>query len=204
MGSNRDDSQITWVSRAELAKKLGLSRRRIGQLVKKNLFREVEGKGIDLHHALGAYQEGTDQAKREAYKLRKTATAKPTQKTEPPRPPKPVSAPAPTNEPTEQPEIGADGQQRFNFNDARARKENYNAERARLQAEEMAGKLVSREDIAAREFAIGRKLRDRLLGFPAKLANFVPPEAMKVITGEIDALVNEIADDIDRIVKVNS
>ena len=49
---------------------------------------------------------------------------------------------------------------------------------------------------AQAEFAIGRRLRDRILGFPARVANLVPPEAMTSLTEECEALVRELQDEV--------
>lgn len=192
MGRNGNDSHITWVKRSELAQKLGIGRRRVGQLVEKGVFVEVDGK-IDLHRAMGAYEDKTDEAKRLAYQQRKQ-DAKPTKPKAAPK--VEVVAKQDTPEPATEPEP-AQGQ--LDFNAAKAKKENWAAERARLVAEEMAGKLLSRDEVASKEFAIGRKIRDRLLGFPAKVANFVPAEAMKIINEEVEVLIKEVQDDVARI-----
>lgn len=85
------------------------------------------------------------------------------------------------------------------FPEARAKRENWNAQLAEIKYKEQAGLLISREEVAAREFAVARKVRDRILGFPARVANFVPPDAMKLLVDECDQLVRELQDDAARI-----
>jgi hypothetical protein len=58
--------------------------------------------------------------------------------------------------------------------------------------------------VAAKEFAIARKLRDRIIGFPARLASIVPADAMKIITDECDALVREMQDDVATIAETTT
>lgn len=84
----------------------------------------------------------------------------------------------------------------LDFTAARTEKERANAMRAQLEYKIKAGHFIARDEVAAKEFAIARKIRDRIIGFPAKLANLVPPDAMKTITDECEALVRELQDEI--------
>lgn len=83
----------------------------------------------------------------------------------------------------------------LDFSQARTRKEMANARRAELDYKSKSGLLISREEVAAKEFAIARKVRDRIMGFPARVANLVPPDAMKELVDECDALCRELQDD---------
>jgi hypothetical protein len=48
-------------------------------------------------------------------------------------------------------------------------------------------------------FAIARKLRDRINGFPTKLQQFIPSEAMQMLTDECDKLIKELQADAQRV-----
>lgn len=188
MGSQGIDSQTVWVSRARLAAELGLGRRRIGQLVDKGVITETD-EGIDLHKALGEYQRKTDQSKRAAYAQRKSGRGQRVTRSvrPPPTAPKqlpPVSDPVDPDEPLDL----------FDYNKARGRKEAANAQLAEIKLAREAKSLISRDEVRAKEFEIARLLRDRILGFPARLANFVPAEAMKTLTDECEALVRDLQD----------
>lgn len=98
---------------------------------------------------------------------------------------------------TETADVVTDGL--LSFADARAKRENHNAQLAEIKYLEQAGRLIPREEVRAREFDIARKLRDRILGFPARLANLLPPDAMKTIVAECNALVRELQDDAAKI-----
>ena len=87
----------------------------------------------------------------------------------------------------------------FDFNFQRARKETFNAEKARLAVEQMTGRLVSRDEVRNKEFAVARVLRDRILGFPARVANLIPSDAMQALTDECEQLVRELQDAASKI-----
>jgi len=157
-------------------------------LIEKGVITETEF-GIDLDKAKGEYERKTDQAKRTAYgnrpdrrSARHPAKAKSAPKT---RRPSFAGSGAAADE-DDQPDIFDD------YNVARARKVAADAERSRLTADQMAGKLVSRDEVREKEAAIARVLRDRILGFPARVANLIPLEAMKSLTEECEQLVREL------------
>lgn len=156
-------------TRAQVAAKLGITRQRVGQLIKDGRIEERNG-SIDLDKAVADYNAFLDPMKRLAYVARTKGAA--------------------------QPPSGSDGQGVMDFTAARTEKERANAMRAQLEYKIKAGHFVSRDEVAAKEFAIARKIRDRIIGFPAKLANLVPPDAMKTITDECEALVRELQDEI--------
>jgi len=181
------------VDRKTLAARLGISVRRVGQLIHEKKISEGPG-GIDLAKALGEYALNCDRARVDAHRRRIGAGSPvlvPPAAGEPAKPSSQAAAPGGP--------IGLDDQTVFDFNNAKARKEHFNAEIARARLTAMAGTMISRESVKAKEFAVARKLRDRLLGIPARLANFVSPEAMKNITDEIDTLIRELQEDCARI-----
>ncbi|MBA5779516.1 winged helix-turn-helix transcriptional regulator [Stappia sp. F7233] len=68
------------------------------------------------------------------------------------------------------------------YNKAKARRENYRAESERLDLEERIGNLVKRDEVEDRIFLLFRRVRDRLIGFPAIVAPRVAaaPDARSV------------------------
>lgn len=182
-GKSREASgadSTNWGTRQELADRLGISRRRVGQLI-------AEGKivqtplGIDLDKAVGEYQRKTDHSKSRAnrpHNLRVVAAA---------------------NSPADD---AADGQGRFRYDESRAAKEHYNAENARLRFLRDAGELIARDEVERREFAIARVIRDRLLGLPSRLADIVPAEGVQTIEHEVKALLREMQDEVRKITKM--
>lgn len=164
-------------SRKEVSDALGISRQMVEKYISKGLFKEVAPGRLVLADCRRAYETQTDPGKR----LR---VVEPT-----------TLAPSPAPTPS------GDGAEPglFDFQQARTRRENWNANTAELKYREAAGLLIPREEVAAKEFAVARKLRDRILGFPARLANFCPPDAMKIVTDECDQLVRELQDDAAQI-----
>lgn len=59
------------------------------------------------------------------------------------------------------------------LNESRARREHYQAEKARLEALQGRGELVTAEDVKREAFALGRALRDQLMGIPDRVASMV-------------------------------
>lgn len=171
------------VDRKTAAAALEISRQRLEKLIKDG--RIIEGpNGIDLAKAEKGYLESLDPAKRAGY-----LTSGPARE----------ARRSKTNEPD--PETDDD---LLSFADARTVKERVNAKRAELEYNIRANLYVHRDEIAAKEFAIARKIRDRIVGFPARLANLVPADAMKIITDECEALVREMQDDVATIAETTS
>lgn len=170
--------------RKEIAPLLGITTQRLGQLIREGKITEHEN-GIDPEQAKREYALNTDAAKREAHRSRSHFLSVVEGG-------KPAEAAAEPVSHVKDPETGAD---LFSFNNAKAQKEHYHAQRAKLEFEKASGALLQRDAVVAREFEVARKLRDRLLGLPARLANFVPADAMKVVTDEVDALIREMQQD---------
>lgn len=164
-------------SRREVAEALGIKRQMVEKYIARGLFKEVAPGRLVLADCRRAYETQTDPGKR--LRVVETTTTPP-----PPSPPAADGAPEPGL---------------FDFQEARTHRENWNAKAAELKYREAAGLLIPREEVAAKEFAVARKLRDRILGFPARLANFCPPDAMKIVTDECDQLVRELQDDAAQI-----
>lgn len=180
------------VSRKEAAAALGVTRQRLEKLIAQKRISE-NSDGIDLDVARREYASTLDPAKKLAWDTR-TGRAIP--------PPSAVLA-----QPARAPEAGPVGaaavsvaagepvQGVLDFAKARARKEAANADIAELKFKQQLALLIPRDEVAAKEFAIARKLRDRILGLPARLASYVPPEAMKTIVDECDQICRELQDE---------
>lgn len=169
---------VAFASRKDAASELGFSRQRLEKLIKQGRIPETPD-GVDMVKAR--------QVRQEMMALRVDATVSaPT-----------IGAAKPTRKKyavqrgSAESKDGETGEL-FSFADARARRENTNAKLAELKLAREAKSLVSREEVRAKEFEIARLLRDRILGFPARLANFVPADAMKPITEECESLVREL------------
>lgn len=182
---------IRWGSRKQCATELGITRQRVEQYIAKGVIEET-GQGIDLDAAKAAYGSRADvvrKAQFESVQSLKSGTAGP-------------SAPAMTQSPVRETAAAADAADvvvAIDYNKERARREKANAELQEIRLQTERGRLIDRDEVKAREFAVARKLRDRILGFPAKIVNFVPPEAMKIITEECEVLIREMQDDAARI-----
>jgi hypothetical protein len=80
---------------------------------------------------------------------------------------------------------------------SRASSEDFRAKTAELEYEELAGKLVSVDDVVARVFDMTRRARDLLLAIPdriaADLVGMDPDDAHRLLTGEIRLVLEEIS-----------
>lgn len=63
-----------------------------------------------------------------------------------------------------------------NYQVSRAIRETYNAKLTRLDYEERTGKLLNAEDVAREAFAVARRVRDRLLCIPSRMAAVLASE----------------------------
>lgn len=169
-----------FVTRKACAVALGISRQRVEQLIKRGDIKETAD-GIDLvaarrRHARLKQLDKAGGLKAAPPKARKT------------------KAPVAVVVTRPDPDDGPDGNV-LDFAGARAKRENWNAALAEANYKKLIGALVSREEVAAKEFAVARKLRDRIIGFPSRLSNFLPPEAMRIVTEECTQLCRELLED---------
>lgn len=63
------------------------------------------------------------------------------------------------------------------FAEVQLRKEHYKAELARLEYEQVSGKLVEKEQVETEAFRIGQQVRDAILNVPSRLAGIVAAES---------------------------
>ena len=85
------------------------------------------------------------------------------------------------------------------LNESRARREHYQAEKARLEALQGRGELVTAEDVKREAFALGRALRDQLMGIPDRVASMVaatndPRQVHQLLTEEIRVALRGLSD----------
>jgi hypothetical protein len=96
--------------------------------------------------------------------------------------PAPVPTPAqppPIRQPPQrpaEPEPGPSVAGAPNYQISRAVRETYNAKLTRLDYEERTGKLLNAEDVAKEAFALARRVRDRLLNIPSRMASVLASE----------------------------
>ncbi len=97
---------------------------------------------------------------------------------------KPASTPAkppapPVRQPPQrpaEPEAGPSTAGMPKYQMSRAVRETYNAKLTRLEYEEKTGKLLNAEDVAKDAFALARRVRDRLLNIPSRMASVLASE----------------------------
>ena len=127
--------------------------------------------------------DGTiDPVKADAAWERNTSPAQ--QRKPDPTPPTPVPVPAkpsapPVRQPTQRPaesDAGPSTTGMPNYQMSRAVRETYNAKLTRLDYEERTGKLLNAEDVAKDAFAVARRVRDRLLNIPSRMASVLASE----------------------------
>ncbi len=90
------------------------------------------------------------------------------------------------------------------YHAARANRETYQAESARLDLDERLGKLCYVDDVERRTMAAMRKIRDRFLAMPAMISDRLAsaPDARAIrtmLTNEVRAVLNVVAEDLGRL-----
>lgn len=178
---------MAFVSRKAAAEELGFSRQRLETLIKQGRVIETD-EGVDLEQARAVRATMLDirRALREEEAAAEASPAKPERK------PYAVARGAKTAKDEKSGTL-------FSYADARTKKEAANAELAQLKLLEQSGRLIPVDEVKAKEFEVARKIRDRILGFPAKVQPLLPPDAMQIIIEECDQLVKELQEDAARI-----
>ncbi|MBF0116440.1 MAG: hypothetical protein HQM04_15540 [Magnetococcales bacterium] len=116
-----------------------------------------------------------------------------------PVPAKPPTPPVrqPSQRPAE-PEPGPSAAGAPNYQISRAVRETYNAKLTRLDYEERTGKLLNAEDVAKEAFAVARRVRDRLLNIPSRMASVLASETdskaiERLLSQELRVALEELA-----------
>lgn len=184
------------VGRSKLCQILEISKQRLSVLIKQGRIKEGIDGLIDVEAARRDYMATLDPDRRHRYESRARLTS-PASASAPAADAAPTSSRTPAK-PAPAPGASEVGEL-LDFTFARTKKELANAKRAELEFSIKSGQYLPRDEVVAKEFAVARKLRDRILGFPARIQNLVSPEAMASITQECEALVRELAEDAARI-----
>ena len=90
------------------------------------------------------------------------------------------------------------------YQDARASREFYTAQKAELEYKQRAGQLVDKTELATALFQVGRSLRDNLQQLRPRLAALLASERDEhridqILQGEFDAMLAEAADALQRL-----
>lgn len=165
-----------WVSVAELARLKGVSKqavhKRVNRLAAEGLV-STRKQGRELHVNVAEFDRAVGETTDPAQALRNGKPA------------------------TTAPDSNASS-----YTAARAAREGYQAENARLDLEARLGRLVDRDEVDRRTFDTFRRLRDRLLAMPATICDRVAaaPDSRAVRTvleEEIRALLTKLAETLD-------
>jgi hypothetical protein len=174
----------------------GISRQRVNKLAERWPEVKIDGK-IDVERLKQLRSANMDPLKQMAYQHSERSRAT---QAEPPRPlpTRSSSSPDASND-ADEPEQGELSLEKMDFVGVKTERERFNARLAQLRVLEEEGRLIPRDDVVAMNFAIARKLRDRISGFPTKLQQFIPAEAMQMLTDECDKLIKELQADAQRV-----
>lgn len=164
------------ITQVEFAKLIGVSKQRINEAVKKGLLvLEPSGK-LNKIKSLARWRKYLDPSKYRDHYKKPEPNAKPDNTDKPPQP-----EPEPDEK---QKRKSKNPEKEFNkkindllkdseiedYNDAKFRKEKYNAMYRKLEYEEKLGTLVSKEEVKQKYFTIVRNFRDEIMTIPTRLS----------------------------------
>lgn len=174
------------VSQREYARRRGVSHVAVQRAVNSGRISTVGGK-IDPDQADREWGENTDQSK-----PRNRITGRPKQLRVPGEPPEPMDL------------GGAEGVHGGNgtstgYATARAARELYQAQLAKLELDRKRGDLVRADEVRLGAFSMARKARDQLIALPERLASILaaaqtPQEVQRILEEEIERICEEISD----------
>lgn len=196
MGEILAAEAVRLLSPAKAGEELGISRQRVNALADKWPEIRIDGK-IDVDRLKQLRSANMDPLKQMAWQHGERSRAT---QAEPPRSaPTRASSPPPVPTDADEPEQGELSLATMDFAAVKTERERSNARLAQLRVAEEEGRLIPRDAVVAINFAIARKLRDRISGFPTKLQQFIPSEAMQMLTDECDKLIKELQSDAQRV-----
>ena len=107
---------------------------------------------------------------------------------------------SPVNAPKRAPRVGSGAAGESTYAQSRAVRELYLARLAKIEFEERAGKLVSRDEITVAAFTKARTVRDNLLNIPDRVAAVLaaetdPVRTHQILTDEIRKALIELSGD---------
>ena len=174
------------ISQREYARRRGMTHVAVQRAVKAGRISTVNGK-IDPVQADQEWQQNTDQSK-----PRNRITGDPKQAKTPGEPPEPMDLGAADET------IGAPSTA-SGYAKARAARELYQAQLAKLELDRRRGALVPTDEVRLGAFNMARKARDQLIALPERLAAVLaaiqePAEVQRILEEEIERICQEIAD----------
>ncbi len=176
------------ISQREYARRRGISHVAVQRAVKSGRISMVDGK-IDPELADRQWRANTDQSK-----PRNRITGNPKHTRGVGEPPEPM-------------DLGGEGSDSGGtsscYAKARAAREVYQAQLAKLELERARGVLVRADEVRAGAFAMARKARDQLIAVPERTAVILaatqdPAEVHRILEEEIERICQEIAADAER------
>ena len=174
------------VSQREYARRKGLSHVAVQQAVKRGRITSVSGK-LDPTRADREWAENTDPSK-----PRNAITGAPKHSKPADAPSQPMSLGA--EEPAGEPSMAA------GYARARAARELYQAQLAKLELDRQRGVLVRADEVKLGAFTMARKSRDLLIALPERLALVLAAESdaaivQQLLEDEIERICQEISND---------
>jgi len=174
------------ISQREYARRLGVSHVAVQRAVKTGRISAVDGK-VDPAQADRQWQENTDQSK-----PRNRITGRPKQART-------------AGEPSEPMDMGGADEAIGGTNTAtgyakaRAARELYQAQLAKLELDRQRGTLIRADEVRIGAFNMARKARDQLIALPDRVAALLaatqePAEVQRILEEEIERICQEVAD----------
>ena len=179
-------TQKELISQREYARRRGITHVAVQRAIKAGRISTVDGK-IDSALADQEWQQNTDQSK-----PRNRITGDPKQTKAAGEPSEPMDLGA-TDETIGAPSTAT------GYAKARAARELYQAQLAKLELDRRRGALVPADEVRLGAFNMARKARDQLIALPERLAAVLaateePAEVRHILEEEIERICQEIAD----------
>jgi len=168
------------ISQREYARRRGVSHAAVQHAVSAGRISTVDGK-IDPELADKEWRENTDQSK-----PRNRITGSPKQTRVPGEPSEPMGS-------------GGGNGSATGYAKARAARELYQAQLAKLELDRRRGEVVRADEVRVGAFNMARKARDQLIALPERVAANLaatedPAEVQRILEEEIERICQEIAD----------
>jgi len=174
------------ISQREYARRQGISHTAVQQAIASGRISTLHGK-IDPAMADREWRRNTDQSK-----PRNRITGQPMHRRAPGEPPQPMRLIG-----AREPE-GDDGTA-TGYTRARAARELYQAQIAKIELDRLRGSLVRADEVKLGAFNMARKARDQLIALPERVAAIIAAtqdqgEVQRILEEEIERICHELAD----------
>jgi hypothetical protein len=166
------------ISQREYARRRGISNSTVHDAVKAGRISSINGK-IDPEQADREWLQNTDQSK-----PRNRITGSP----------KHARTPGGPSEPMDFGRADGGNSTASGYARARAARELYQAQLAKLDLDERNETLVRADMVRVGAFNMARKTRDQLIALGERLAATLPPETQRIVEEEIERLCQELSD----------